>query len=162
MAVAVAAGRRARTFWAMAGQHRSWAAQRPSARSLSAVSAPSAVVKNGYEVAGWESGTSKEFLDAYPRGAYTTARTVRDGTAVFELRAHIDRTVESLVLMYGSSAQASRLEDVLQAHLEDRVCQQMAVAVSAHRQRLPDAGELRLTLLATFEEELDLYCHAVR
>ena len=39
--------------------------------------------------------TSSEFLDTAPRGAYTTARTVKGTNHVFQLKRHLDRLVNS-------------------------------------------------------------------
>eukprot|EP01052_Picozoa_sp_SAG31_P029773 SAG31_NODE_2989_length_4813_cov_8.205346_7_plen_114_part_00 len=86
-------------WWAQAGVRR---APHRRARSDAAGEVPSVVTKNGVPVDSWAFGSSKEFLADLPRGAYTTARTVRAQSAVFELPAHVERTAQSLQLMFGN------------------------------------------------------------
>ena len=46
---------------------------------------------------------AKKLLASLPRGAYTTARTSRARTAVFELEAHVQRIADSALLMAASN-----------------------------------------------------------
>jgi hypothetical protein len=125
--------------------------------------APDVVVgDDGRAVEGW-GGTSKHFLATHPRGAYTTARTVRNGAAVFELDAHIERTAESLRLMHGGATPPTALDAALDpaAFRERFVCSMLAAVRCFYAQSDRAAREARLTVLATWEDDaLRMYCHA--
>lgn len=124
---------------------------------------PSGVVvrDDGRRVEGW-SGTSKHFLATHPRGAYTTARTVRCGAAVFELDAHIDRTAESLRLMHGAEVGAALDAALEPAAFREHFRGVMAAALRCfYAQGDVTAQEARVTMLAAWEDDtLRLYCHA--
>lgn len=115
------------------------------------------MVIDGVALDGW-TGTSKEFLGAHPRGAYTTARTVKHGAAVFELDAHIDRTAESLRLMHGAALDAA-LEP---AAFREQFVDTMAAALRCfYAQGNDTALEARVTVLAAWEDDtLRFFCHA--
>eukprot|EP01043_Picozoa_sp_COSAG02_P096839 COSAG02_NODE_33094_length_505_cov_1.216749_1_plen_167_part_11 len=124
---------------------------------------PSDVVvrDDGRPVDGW-TGTSKHFLATHPRGAYTTARTVRRGAAVFELDAHITRTADSLRLMHGTTVGAALDAALEPTGFRERFTGTMAAALRCfYAQDGHAAQEARVTMLATWEDDtLRLYCHA--
>ena len=105
--------------------------------------------------------TSKQFLEQHPRGAYTTARTVGGGTAVFELDAHVSRTAASLRLMHedGGSALEAALEP---ARFREGFVRSVAASVESFKQTAGgEPTEVRVTLLAVWQgSALDFYCHA--
>ena len=120
---------------------------------------PDVVIRGDGAVQAWTGG-SKPFLAAHPRGAYTTARTVRGGTAVFELEAHVDRTAESLRLMHADAGTCVALEPSV---FRERFVGSMAAAVRGFYAQQGDAAgrEARVTVLATVEDaEVHFYSHA--
>lgn len=115
------------------------------------------MVIDGVALEGW-AGTSKDFLRTHPRGAYTTARTVKNGTAVFELDAHIDRTAESLRLMHGAALDAA-LEP---AAFRDQFVDTMTAALRCfYAQGNDTLLEARVTVLVAWEDDAPrFFCHA--
>lgn len=107
--------------------------------------------RRGNEV---ESGPdASTWLAEAPRGAYTTARTVRS-RAVFEFEAHVERLV--------ASAKAMEAPPEAAINMEQRLRDAMASAVHAFERNNPgNDGEVRLTALLTWEgNENELLCHA--
>lgn len=141
--------------------------QPPAARLRCAYSAASqqpldVVVRDDGSVAEHWSGTSKDFLATHPRGAYTTARTVRNGAAIFELDAHIDRTAESLRLMHGATVTTGLEAALKPAAFRERFMNAVAAALRCFYAQGSDAApEARVTVLAAWEDNaLKVYCHA--
>ncbi|EFN53257.1 hypothetical protein CHLNCDRAFT_137177 [Chlorella variabilis] len=99
---------------------------------------------------------SGPWLEAAPRGAYTTARTV-GGSSVLELSFHIQRLATSAGLMMeaaagAASAPAAAAAAADVARLRPRVLAAMQAAVRGYRAASGDAdGEVRLTVLVTWQ-----------
>jgi len=112
---------------------------------------------------------AKDMLTSNPPGAYTTARTVDGGTAVFQLKFHIDRLATSMQLMReqqskgGPEAEAhdctthvptavTRATDT--AEVATRVHHAIVSGVRDYRARFADAvgSNLRLTVLVTWPQ----------
>ncbi|KAF6258830.1 aminotransferase [Scenedesmus sp. NREL 46B-D3] len=114
--------------------------------------------------------SAKEWLKSAPRGAYTTARTMR-GDLVFMLSSHVQRLATSANLMMDADARAA---DHLSSEpplshsdtLRPLVAGCMRAAVQELSQRVQQQGsqpgEAKLTLLLTWGSsgQPDLWCHA--
>ncbi|KAI3436073.1 hypothetical protein D9Q98_002131 [Chlorella vulgaris] len=104
---------------------------------------------------------SGPWLEAAPRGAYTTARTV-GGDAVLELSFHIERLANTAKLMIMADEESAALHSEAAAPaalptaadpelLRPRVLAAMRAAVQGYRSATGDAaGEVRLTVLVTW------------
>ncbi|WIA18133.1 hypothetical protein OEZ85_009609 [Tetradesmus obliquus] len=115
--------------------------------------------------------SSKEWLKHAPRGAYTTARTMR-GDLVFMLSSHVQRLATSANLMVDADARAADhlAADTPLFHsdsLRPLVVDSMRVAVQQlaqqqQQQHGGQRGEAKLTLLLTWggSGQPDLWCHA--
>lgn len=116
------------------------------------------------------------WLEHMPRGAYTTCRTVRGGTAVFELSFHLQRLVDSLELMIEASVGEEgkvEVETSLNALvLKEDVLWTIRDAVEGYRDLLQrkdeedkDANadameELKITVLVPYERPVSrVYTH---
>ncbi|CAM9714965.1 unnamed protein product [Phaeothamnion confervicola] len=137
----------------------------PTMQEAAAPSIPYVVCcENGVLLQGDGLETSKAFLTRFPRGAYTTARTV-GRNAVFEFEAHVERVAQTAELMLGDkSPRYPSLVDPVR--LRPRVLRCVGGCMARFYQQFPDeAGELKLTLLADWELDADdafhLYCHGL-
>jgi branched-subunit amino acid aminotransferase/4-amino-4-deoxychorismate lyase len=124
--------------------------QRASGRTQSTMTPTIAVVAStGSSSVEYLDSTSKcyqsgAWLRDMPRGAYTTARTVRGGREVFELSFHLQRLVDSLELMVGETTSVHALE------VKEMALASMRRAVSAYSSYSPGeslCGELKVTVL---------------
>ena len=98
------------------------------------------------------------WLEGMPRGAYTTCRTVRGGTSVFELSFHLQRLVDSLELMMTGE------DETLDAlTLKEDVLWTIRDAVEGYRERECDADEereMKITVLVPYERPISrVYTH---
>jgi len=100
---------------------------------------------------------AKNFLLKYPRGAYTTARTV-NRHSVFEFETHVARTASSSAEIFnhlantnsGTNVEAITTIDLLR----ERMASGLGAVIQDFYQKYPDQGEqeLKLTVLATMEK----------
>eukprot|EP00038_Savillea_parva_P006498 m.164162 g.164162 ORF g.164162 m.164162 type:complete len:445 (-) comp12390_c0_seq1:52-1386(-) len=118
--------------------------------------------------------TAKKLLMTFPRGAYTTARTVGGGVAIFQLKFTLDRIAKSLALMHpptpassASTSDGSKGTDDVSAmldpderqRLDDRLLHIMGQGLRDYRTRHPvatdgdEACDLRITLLVTYGDD---------
>lgn len=100
------------------------------------------------------------WLEGMPRGAYTTCRTVRGGTSVFELSFHLQRLVDSLELMMTDD------DEPLDAlTLKEDVLWTMRDAVEGYRAQHrttdnDDDKEMKITVLVPYERPISrVYTH---
>mmetsp|Transcript_5524 Transcript_5524/g.18286 ORF Transcript_5524/g.18286 Transcript_5524/m.18286 type:complete len:354 (-) Transcript_5524:323-1384(-) len=110
--------------------------------------------------------SSKQWLVESPKGAYTTARTCADGTRIFEWDMHVERTAASAATMLsGDSSAAAALpagvEELISsvgtaAALRPRLDQSVAAAVRAYRGIRPGGGELKITVLVSWETDIGM------
>jgi Amino-transferase class IV len=111
---------------------------------------------------------AKGMLSAYPRGAYTTARTV-NVASVFEFEAHVERMAQSADLMLAEqqSSQAQACADLVDAKkLRPLLAASFRGCIREFLSKYPDyKGELKLTVLADWQEadseQFALFCHGV-
>jgi Amino-transferase class IV len=117
---------------------------------------------------------AKAMLSAYPRGAYTTARTV-NVASVFEFEAHVERMAQSAELMLAEeqSAKAQACADLVDAkRLRPLLAASFRGCIREFLSKYPDyKGELKLTVLADWQaadgeqlangEQFALFCHGV-
>ncbi|CAM9423978.1 unnamed protein product, partial [Chrysoparadoxa australica] len=109
--------------------------------------------------------TSSGFLATYPRGAYTTARSV-NGCKVFEFDAHVQRIAQSCSLMLGDQAPSyPSLMD--EASMRRRMGAAMAACIKSFSRKYPSNNkDIKLVALVVWgdeeegQEEGTVYCHA--
>ncbi|KAG5191178.1 aminotransferase [Tribonema minus] len=110
---------------------------------------------------------AKSMLSVYPRGAYTTARTV-DFRSVFEFDAHVERMAQTSKLMLVQSGKdASAYPELTDPHaLRPLLAASFRSCIQDFIDKYPDyQGEIRLTVLADWEEDhnahgdFTLLCH---
>jgi thiol oxidase len=116
--------------------------------------------------------SSKQWLVQSPKGAYTTARTCGEGTRIFEWDMHVERTAASAAAMLsgGSSAAAAppagaeelMSEELMSsvgtaAALRPRLDESVAAAVRAYRGIHPGEGELKVTVLVSWQTDIDVH-----
>jgi branched-subunit amino acid aminotransferase/4-amino-4-deoxychorismate lyase len=90
---------------------------------------------------------STEWLATLERGAYTTARTV-GGNKVFELSFHLNRIVESLLLMHETEDRSKEEHERLE-RLKLQLVESMKEGVHGFQSVYGDHGELKITVLVT-------------
>jgi hypothetical protein len=99
---------------------------------------------------------AKDMLTSNPPGAYTTARTVDVGTAVFQLKFHLDRLATSMQLMREQQSKGGpeAHDSTGTAEVATRVHHAIVSGVRDYRARFPDAvgSNLRLTVLVTWPQ----------
>lgn len=111
----------------------------------------------------------KIFLRTYPRGAYTTMRTVNK-TSVLEWSFHVNRLVTSVSLMMGTDKNLQlkqKLQRFLDAKslcslLESQLSSSVRALTTSHR--IEEQDELKICMLLTpqessQDENLDVYMH---
>lgn len=102
------------------------------------------------------------WLEGLPRGAYTTCRTVRGGTSVFELSFHLQRLVDSLELMMMADEDSCDGIDALV--LKEHVLRTVRDAVKGYQSRHSgddhDDHEMKITILVPYEKPVcRVYTH---
>ena len=97
---------------------------------------------------------SKAFLTRFPRGAYSTARTVGQ-SSVFEWQTHVQRLADSVALMREEDATVACADDDVAA-LGERLATAASTAVRAFRGEGGRTEEFKLTWLVA---DADVYCH---
>eukprot|EP00890_Picochlorum_soloecismus_P001160 jgi/Picsp_1/2044/NSC_05509-R1_protein len=95
---------------------------------------------------------STEWLATLERGAYTTARTV-GGNKVFELAFHLNRIVESLLLMHETEDRNKQEHDRLE-RLKFQLVESMKEGVHGFQSVYGDHGELKITVLVTVSNNI--------
>jgi len=127
--------------------------------------------RNGFTVPNVQMD-SHSFLLNYPRGAYTTARTVNQ-KSVFEFETHVKRTASSFQEIFHSLQNSALVQEFgKEENLRERMAASMSTAICDFYSNFPEheERELKLTVLATVQSsdvpeygaELvpELYCHA--
>jgi len=97
--------------------------------------------------------TEKQLLNDWPRGAYTTARTV-GYTKVLEFQLHVQRLLDSAKLMMGATEQFSTTPAILgsAALLRPYVVRSVAAGLRAFHTAFPQClEERRITCLLTWD-----------
>jgi len=100
--------------------------------------------------------TSTEFMDWAPRGAYTTARTIKSGDRVFELPRHIERLVTSSKPFVKGAIPDQKVRRLALAAIED--------AMDGSRE-LMDSSDCKLTVVIAVKEsegdgkDVEAYAH---
>jgi thiol oxidase len=122
---------------------------------------PTRVFVHNEKLAPFPYEKTEDFLLEGKRGAYTTARSVGQD-AVFEFEAHVERLVESSLLMMESDKEAGGGE-CLRKHkdalcftrLRPKVLASLKMGMQAFReqQQQQQAEEMKLTLLLTWDAE---------
>lgn len=95
---------------------------------------------------------STEWLATLERGAYTTARTV-GGNKVFELSFHLNRIVESLLLMHETEDRNTEEHERLE-RLKFQLVESMKEGVHGFQSVYGDHGELKITVLVTVSNNM--------
>ena len=95
---------------------------------------------------------STEWLATLERGAYTTARTV-GGNKVFELSFHLNRIVESLLLMHETEDRNKEEHQRLE-RLKCQLVESMKEGVHGFQSVYGDHGELKITVLVTVSNNI--------
>ncbi|CEM29767.1 unnamed protein product [Vitrella brassicaformis CCMP3155] len=132
-------------------------------------------VRNGFCTT--PSFPKRDFLTKWPRGAYTTARTVRRGRAVFEFEMHVQRMCDSSTSLVKESETLTpqKKQDILKRLTFEQLRPVLAQTISAGLTFLvneppasKEATEYQLTALMTWDESddqtppeqgYDLYCY---
>ena len=94
---------------------------------------------------------AKSMLSSYPRGAYTTARTVNI-YSVFEFNTHVERMAQTSKLMFENEGR-SPIADLTDANkLRPLLALNFRNCIIEFRRKYPEfEGELKLTALADWD-----------
>ena len=130
-----------------------------AAMAMSTATAASTIAGKPYViavdgVAAASAQDSKSFLLSKPGGAYTTARTCRNGRSVFEWETHVERTAASVEAMLdGKSAPALRAALASAPALRPRLDATVATAMREFlSSQSSDTDELKLTVVVNWDE----------